>query len=371
MNVLFLSLMACTPERLVTAAPGTVDTSGDTTDSDDAETGANADTATTDTGAVDTSATDTGATDTGATDTSPADTSDTGAEDTADAAPLQVAVISDLNGSYGSTTYGSEVHAAVAALVADPPDVVLVTGDMVAGQQSGLDYPAMWRGFHSAVTTPLTDAGIPVAVTPGNHDASGYSGYAAERAEYARQWDARVPAVTMVDATNYPFRYAFTVRDTLFVSLDATTIGPLSSSQRAWVDDVLATPAAHRIVFAHVPIHAFTVGRETEILDDDALEDILVSHGVDLFVSGHHHGYYPGRHGDLRVVSMACTGSGSRALIGTSDTSPKSILRFTLDTTGIADLDAYGGSRFTSPIARSTLPTRVGSGAGAVTRDDL
>ena len=363
MNVLFLSLMACTPERFVTAAPGTVDTAGDTMDSDATETGAAADTSTADTSPVDTSAADTGGTDTA--------TSDTGPADTADTAPLQVAVISDLNGSYGSTTYGSEVHAAVAALVADPPDVVLVTGDMVAGQQSGLDYPAMWRGFHSAVTTPLTDAGIPVAVTPGNHDASGYSGFAAERDEYARQWDARVPAVTMVDATNYPVRYAFTVRDTLFVSLDATTVGPLSSSQRAWVDDVLATPAAHRIVFAHVPIHAFTVGRETEILEDDALEDILVAHGVDLFVSGHHHGYYPGRHGDLRVVSMACTGSGSRALIGTSDTSPKSILRFTLDTTGIADLDAFGGSRFTSPIARSTLPTRLGSGAGAVTRDDL
>ncbi len=368
MNVFFLSLLACTPERLVTAAPGTVEPAGTTTDSDVAETGTTADTATPDTATTDTGAVDTSATDTGATDTA---TGDTGPADTADTTPLQVAVISDLNGSYGSTTYGSEVHAAVAALVADPPDIVLVTGDMVAGQQSGLDYPAMWRGFHSAVTTPLTDAGIPVAVTPGNHDASGYSGYAAERDEYARQWDARVPAVTMVDATNYPFRYAFTVRDTLFVSLDATTVGPLSSSQRAWVDDVLATPAAHRIVFAHVPIHAFTVGRETEILDDDALEDILVSHGVDLFVSGHHHGYYPGRHGELRVVSMACTGSGPRALIGTSDTSPKSILRFTLDTTGIADLDAYGGSRFTSPIARSTLPTRVGSGAGAVTRDDL
>ena len=59
------------------------------------------------------------------------------------------------------------------------PDLVLVTGDMVAGQRAGLDYGAMWAGWHRAVTDPLRAAGIPMAVTPGNHDASGYAQYAA------------------------------------------------------------------------------------------------------------------------------------------------------------------------------------------------
>jgi hypothetical protein len=285
--------------------------------------------------------------------------------------PLRVAVISDLNDSYGSTTYGSAVHAAVATLVADPPDLVLITGDMVAGQQAGLDYAAMWRGFHAAVTDPLTAAGIPVAVTPGNHDASGYSGFGAERDEYARQWRARVPAVGFVDDDDYPFRYAFRAGRALFVSLDDTLIGPLAPEQRDWLDRILQTDDDVKVVFGHVPLHPFTIGRESEILADDALEDVMVAGGVDVFVSGHHHGYYPGMHGALRVVSMACLGAGSRALVGTSTSSPRSLLRFVVDDTGLHDLDAFGGSSFVDVVRRSTLPAALGSGAHLVRRDDL
>src|SRR5688572_2684904 len=36
--------------------------------------------------------------------------------------PLRIAVVSDLNGSYGSTSYESSVHAGVAAVVALAPD---------------------------------------------------------------------------------------------------------------------------------------------------------------------------------------------------------------------------------------------------------
>lgn len=365
---LLLLLLACESGALRSAgvpARDSADLPGDSTETGVAGRDSAEDSAS-DTGTATDTALDT-AVDSGA-DTA----SDSGTPDTSPPPrDLHVAVISDLNSSYGSTTYGSEVHAGVAALVADPPDLVLVTGDMVAGQQRGLDYAAMWEGFHDAVTDPLTRAGIPVAVTPGNHDASAYSGFEGERAEYGRQWTARPPAVTMVDETNYPFRYAFLVGDVLFVSLDDTTVGSMGSTQRDWVDRVLATPAAHRVVFGHVPLHAFTQGRESEILGDSALEAVFVAHGVDVFVSGHHHAYYPGRHGELRVVSMGCLGSGPRALIGDSSTSPRSLLRFHVGPSGIDTLEAYGGSRFTSPIARSSLPASVGSGSGRVVRDDL
>jgi hypothetical protein len=364
---LLLLLLACENGALRSAGVPARDTapSGDSADTGAPDGDSSTDSAA-DTG-IDTAG-DTGTGSDTAADTSP----ETGTPDTAPPPrDLEIAVISDLNDSYGSTTYGSEVHAAVASLVADPPDLVLVTGDMVAGQQRGLDYAAMWAGFHAAVTDPLTRAGIPVAVTPGNHDASAYSGFEGERAEFGRQWTARAPAVTMVDDTNYPFRYAFLVGDVLFVSLDDTTVGTMASSQRAWVDSVLATPAAHRVVFGHVPLHAFTQGRETEILGDSALEAVFVDRGVDVFVSGHHHAYYPGRHGELRVVAMGCLGSGARRLIGDSSTSARSLLRFHVGPSGIDTLEAYGGSRFTSAIARSSLPSSVGSGAGRVVRDDL
>ena len=72
--------------------------------------------------------------------------------------PLRVAVVSDLNGAYGSCEYGDAVHAAVDRLLAVRPDLVLATGDMVAGQRAGLDYQGMWAGFHTAVSDELDDS---------------------------------------------------------------------------------------------------------------------------------------------------------------------------------------------------------------------
>ena len=173
-----------------------------------------------------------------------------------------------------------------------------------------------------------------------------------------------------MDDADYPLRYAFTMGDTLFVSLDDTTVGALSSAQMSWLDRVLDTPARVRVVYGHVPLYPFAEGRETEAIFDTDLEDLLNAHGVQLFVSGHHHAYYPGKRGALRLVGTSCLGSGARSLIGTSSTSPKTVLRFTVQDGAITQLDAYGGSSFGTAVARSSLPTSVGSGSDVITRDD-
>ncbi len=299
----------------------------------------------------------------------PAETADTG-EVITPPAPLRVAVISDLNSSYGSTSYRAEVHAAIDALLADPPDLVLSTGDMVAGQKGGLDYEAMWSAFHAAVSDPLDSAGLPFAVTPGNHDASDYAGYEEEREAYAAAWADRVPAVDMVDGTDFPFRYAFVMGDTLFVSLDDTLVGSLGSEQRAWLSGVLDTPAAVKIVYGHVPLYPVAIGRETEALFDDTLEDLLNDKGVTAFISGHHHAYYPGRRGDLRLVATSCLGDSARELIGTAEDSPRSVLRFVIEGGAITELEAWSGSTFDTVVERDSLPTSVGSGGDVIVRDD-
>lgn len=291
-------------------------------------------------------------------------------------ATLRIAVLSDLNGSYGSTTYESSVHAAVAALVDGvKPDLVLVTGDMVAGQQAGLDYAAMWKGFHAAVTTPLTTAGIPVAITPGNHDASAYSAFAAERAEFVKQWSSpeRTPKVAFVDESNWPLRYSFAYKGAFFVSIDATTVAKLSAEQRAWVDAQLAGAAAYKvkIAYAHLPIHPFAIGRETEVTNDLELEKIFATRGLTMFVSGHHHAYYPGAAGGVRQIGTSCAGAGPRRLIGTSTTSPKSVLRIDVEDDVVTSVEALAAPSFTTPIARSSLPTKLTYGSHTLTRDDL
>lgn len=287
--------------------------------------------------------------------------------------PVRVVVISDLNDSYGSTTYSTPVHDAVAAILALSPDLVLSTGDMVAGQQAGLDYDAMWAGFHAAVSDELATAGLPFAVTAGNHDASGYPAFAGEREIFATQWLARKPALEFVDDTDYPLRYSFTAGAALFVALDSTTVGALGADQMAWLDAQLAqSDVPTKIVYGHVPLVPFAVGRETEIIGDPALEDLLEEHGVAMFVSGHHHVYYPGRRGSIRHVSMACLGSGPRAWIGTDATSPRAMLVFEIDADGnIVGLDALGGAAFDTPIPRADLPESISYGRWTVMRDDL
>jgi len=286
-------------------------------------------------------------------------------------APLRVAVVSDLNGSWGDTDYGPPVHEAVARVVVRRPDLVLTTGDMVAGQHRGLDYAAMWAAFHAAVTEPLDGASIPFAPAPGNHDASGYPAFEAERAAYAEAWAARRPDVTMVDAAQFPFRYAFRMGPALFVALDATTVGPLAEAQMRWLDATLAaTDAPVKVVFGHVPLHPFTVGREAEHIGDAALEALLRRHDVDLFLSGHHHAYYPGRRGPLRLVSMACLGGGPRPLIGTRHRSDRAIVTLEITADGVRELEGWRGDRFDERIARDALPEAVGTGAQRVLRDD-
>jgi 3',5'-cyclic AMP phosphodiesterase CpdA len=280
-----------------------------------------------------------------------------------------VVVVGDLNGDYGSTDYGEDVRGAIARIVEMRPGLVLSTGDLVAGQRPGLDYRAMWRGFRAEIGDPLEGAGIPFAPSPGNHDASAYGRHATEREVFVDEWRGRAPAVEALDVSAFPLRYSFVAGGALFVALDATTIGPLDAEQLDWARAQLERGGdrAVKIVFGHLPIHPFTHGRERETLRDDALAALLVEHDVDLYVSGHHHGYFPGKHGALRVVSVGCLGGGPRPLIGTDTPSPRSFVVIDVDPDGIERVDALLAPEFEEIAARASLPERVGD----VVRDDL
>ena len=63
---------------------------------------------------------------------------------------LNILLISDLNGSYGSERYSEEVHDVVAKIDVIQPDMILCAGDMVAGQLQSLTLEqlrAMWAAF--------------------------------------------------------------------------------------------------------------------------------------------------------------------------------------------------------------------------------
>lgn len=293
-------------------------------------------------------------------------------------AALRVAVISDLNGSYGSTVYEHTVSRDIGRLIELKPDLIISTGDMVAGQRlhpllSKETVEAMWAAFHEQVSNPILTAGIPFAVTPGNHDASAYSSFTMEREIYRRQWLTRARGLQFVDQANYPFNYAFTLGDVLFISLDITRVGALSEEQRQWLDDLLQHKGGayrHRVAFGHLPIYPFARGRETEVTADHKLEKLFQRHRVELFLSGHHHAFYPGYHAGVRHVGQACLGAGPRRLIGTSQVAERAVTWLEFED-GDITVGALTGPRLDQTIDFNTLPKSIPSPYGTLVRYDL
>lgn len=276
---------------------------------------------------------------------------------------VRIVVISDLNGSYGSTSYGNDVHRAVQATINLAPDLVLSTGDMVAGQRrphlSEAEVKAMWRAFHTAVTDPLAEAGIPLAVTPGNHDGSAYPGFEMERRIYRDEWTARRPDLGYVGPDTYPFFYGVDLGVARIVSLDATRIGHLDAAQMGALATVFDGAGPARIVFSHIPLWPFGIGRETEIIGDPALEALLADVGVDLHLSGHHHVFYPGFVSRFSVVSQAELGGGARRLIGTRTKSPRSITLLEIASDGTILISAFRAPDFKTPVDVRALPDSI------------
>ena len=139
---------------------------------------------------------------------------------------LKLGLISDLNGSYGSTSYGSAVKRGVTLLLQQQPDLVLCAGDMVAGQKRALtnsQLKAMWAGFEQSVQTPLQRAGIPLLPAIGNHDGSsqkqqGQWIYGRERQQAALFWAKQREGLQsgFIQMDRFPFQYVWR-RPGLFV----------------------------------------------------------------------------------------------------------------------------------------------------------
>lgn len=285
---------------------------------------------------------------------------------------LRIAVISDLNGSYGSTDYAPEVSEAIARIVRLAPDLVICTGDMVAGQRRSpkLTEPeltAMWEAFHGQVTDPLAAAGLPLLVTPGNHDASGYPGFRLERKVFDRVWTARSPNIEIVDGERYPFRYAAIFRDLLLIGLDITVPGPLYVEETEWLAQMLKESRGRyrtAIVFGHLPIWPVSVGREDDVVGDKEFEALLAEGGVGAYLSGHHQAFFAGRSGGLLQIVQGCLGGGARTLIGGHTRAPKSFTLISITPQGKLSWDEVilaAGTAGATPEGSCDTVERIGN----------
>jgi hypothetical protein len=311
-----------------------------------------------------------------------------GTVDALASASFRVAVISDLNESYGSLDYRAEVTTAVALLRERwRPQLVLAAGDLIAGQRPTLSdnvVRAMWAAFDSAVAAPLRAAGIPFGFALGNHDASWYPAHQRDRAFAIEHWRvaARHPGVSFVDSTQFPLYYSFREGPLFVVAWDATWEGTHSDTvMMEWLRQQLASAAARaapfRIVLGHLPLYAVAEGRNRpgEVLaEPESLRALLEEHSVHMYISGHHHAYYPGRRGALELLHAGALGDGVRPLLGDTVPSPRTVTLIDFDsTTGAVSYTTFAiaGAAVTHVVQTGSLPPRLDGVTGWVWRRDL
>jgi Icc-related predicted phosphoesterase len=242
---------------------------------------------------------------------------------------LRLVVISDLNSQYGSTEYEPEVSQAIALIPQWQPDLVLCGGDMIAGQKATLtqsQIESMWAAFDEQVAAPLRQQQIPFGFTIGNHDGSGAIQdqtliFQQERELAQAYWQQQPSYLDFVDRGNFPFYYSFRQNNVFFLVWDASTAN-ISPQQLEWVEQTLQTPVAQqasaRIVLGHLPLYpvAQTKNQPGEYLAaGKKLRSLLMKNQVFMYISGHHHVYYPGRIDSLELLHAGALGQGTRQLI--------------------------------------------------------
>ncbi len=247
---------------------------------------------------------------------------------------IRLAIISDLNSAYGSTDYRQEVIEGIAMLPDWQPDIVICGGDMVAGQSLSLstsEIAAMWAAFDEKILSPIRTAGLPFALTIGNHDASGYKDngeflYVLDRQETTKYWQGHQSDtdLTFVEASGFPFYYSFKQNDIFYLTWDASSAS-VPPEQVAWADRALASPEAQsaklRIFLGHLPMYAVSQRRDRpgEYLNQaDELRQLMERHNVHTYISGHHHAYFPGKVGAINTLNLGALGSGPKSLLSTN-----------------------------------------------------
>ncbi|MBQ8037034.1 MAG: metallophosphoesterase [Proteobacteria bacterium] len=231
---------------------------------------------------------------------------------------LRIAVISDINGSYGTIGYSPLVHAAVNDIISRGYDFVVSPGDLIAGQRHGVDYDSMWRAFHYEIGDVFFDNNLEFIFAPGNHDASAYAGHEDARDAYARAFENRRPKAPLLPGSHFPFYYGVMIRGVRVIALDITRPVRDNDPQVDWLAETLASPEKTRLtlVLGHFPLSPVHFTHIWDIAGSRRLMSILSETPDLIYISGHNHVYYPGHIGEIRTIAAPALGAGARSLMG-------------------------------------------------------
>lgn len=302
---------------------------------------------------------------------------------------VRLMVISDLNDAYGATTYAPEVTRAIKLIPFWQPDMIVCSGDMVAGQFPALteaQMRAMWEAFDRTVAAPIRQLKIPYGFTIGNHDASSALSvnktflFQKERDVAAEYWrdPKHDPGVNFVDKFEFPFYFTFEFKDIFFLVWDGSS-HHIPPDKLAWVEKSLASPRAQqakmRILLGHLPLYAVAIGRNDpgEVMENaDKLRAMLEKYNVHTYISGHHHAYYPAHKGKLQLLHMGILGAGPRPLLA-GNTPPwktLTILDIRFDSPELTTYTTYDMQTM-KVIDQTLLPRFIAGHNGVVLRRDV
>ena len=177
----------------------------------------------------------------------------------------------------------------VSRLVAERPDLVILTGDLTRGNP-GDNVPIekvreWWLNVQSSIK-PLQDAGIPVVPLPGNHDY--YT--PAHRKAYQEAWKYFETSLSSYSIQGSPpLYYSFTHKNVHFTQL--TVVDQyISPEQETWLNKDLkqAESAGLRFVFGHMPMDSALLGKPSAYFRKQ-MSAILAAGRAAAYVSGHEH----------------------------------------------------------------------------------
>ena len=293
---------------------------------------------------------------------------------------LKILVISDLNANYGDTKYSVDVANVIGKIGEIKPDLILCGGDMVAGQKASLteqNINEMWSGFNETILQPIAKLEIPFGFTVGNHDAS--PGFTKDR-ELAKQFwinHIKETRLTFIDSAHYPFYFSYIKNNVFIMSWEAAAakVKPeIFSWMKAQLHSEIAKKARFRILLGHLPLYAIVASKnkpgEVNANADSALT-FFKDNGIDLYISGHQHAYFPAHKNGVQLLNLGAIGNGPRAILGHTDTAKKAYT--------IIDIPAKSAKNFkyktfmpttNSEIRLNTLPDSVIGFNGMIKRRD-
>ena len=186
--------------------------------------------------------------------------------------------------AFGDSGNNSAEQLSLVQLMSAEPDISLVlhTGDLAYTDGTFEEFEDEYFG----VNAPLM-ARLPFFATPGNHDYNTDSG-----AAYVAGTVAPECSVPALDLGRY---YSFNWGSAHFVSVDSNLLTTSrAAAMLAWLDaDLAATDRYWRIVFLHHTPYptGYHLGDPTCAAVQQLVNPILESHGVQLLLAGHEHGY--------------------------------------------------------------------------------